>query len=100
MERRVLATDPNRDAACTAGIVTAVAPFARLGLAAFKTIDLPEGPPGIASWRDWFLAALPLRTAVLAALARTERFGISPSSRRAGPGSDAFSKRSDWRSGW
>ncbi|MBP0446011.1 aspartate/glutamate racemase family protein [Roseomonas sp. SSH11] len=113
MERRILVINPNRDRACTAGIAAAVAPFARPGHARFDTIALEEGPPAIASWRDWFSVALPLcaavqaeaadayviacvsdpgidavrevtdrpvlgpfRAAVLAAMARADRFGV------------------------
>ncbi|HEY8612406.1 MAG TPA: aspartate/glutamate racemase family protein [Roseomonas sp.] len=113
MERRILVINPNRDAACTAGIAAAVEPYARPGLARFDTIALKDGPAAIASWRDWFSVALPLcaavqaeaadayviacvsdpgveavrevtdrpvlgpfRAAVLAALARADRFGV------------------------
>lgn len=113
MERRILVINPNRDAACTAGIAAAVAPFARPGHARFDTIRLEDGPAAIASWRDWYSVALPLcaavqgeaadayvvacvsdpgveavrevtdrpvlapfRAAVLAALARADRFGV------------------------
>lgn len=64
MERRILIVNPNRDATCTAGIAAAVAPYARPGHARFDTIGLPDGPPMIASWRDWYSAALPLVSAV------------------------------------
>jgi Asp/Glu/hydantoin racemase len=113
MERRILVINPNRDAACTAGIAAAMAPFSRPGLARFDTVALADGPSAIASWRDWYSVALPLcarvqaeaadayviacvsdpgleavrevtdrpvigpfRTAVLAALARADRFGV------------------------
>lgn len=64
MERRILVINPNRDAACTAGIAAAVAPYARPGRARFDTIGLPDGPAAIASWRDWYQAAMPLVSAV------------------------------------
>lgn len=64
MDRRVLVINPNRDAACTAGIARAVAPFARPGTIRFDTTCLPDGPPAIATWRDWFSVALPLCDAV------------------------------------
>ncbi|WP_426957322.1 aspartate/glutamate racemase family protein [Muricoccus radiodurans] len=60
MERRILAINPNRDPACTAGIDLALSPFARARTARFDTLSLEEGPPAIATWRDWFSVALPL----------------------------------------
>ncbi|MBP0492730.1 aspartate/glutamate racemase family protein [Pararoseomonas indoligenes] len=113
MERRILVINPNKDAACTAGIAAAVAPYAKPGYARFDTVQLKDGPDAIASWRDWYSVALPLcdvvqaepadayviacvsdpgveavreitdrpvlgpfRASVLAALARTDRFGV------------------------
>jgi len=64
MERRILVINPNRDAACTAGIAAAVAPYGRPGLVRYDTIGLAEGPPAISSWQDWYAAALPLCDAV------------------------------------
>lgn len=60
MERRILVINPNRDAACTAGIAAAVSPYVRPGEARFDTIGVPEGPAAIASWRDWYEAVPPL----------------------------------------
>ncbi|WP_431284154.1 aspartate/glutamate racemase family protein [Humitalea sp. 24SJ18S-53] len=63
MDRRILVINPNSDAGCTAGIATAVAPFARPGVV-FDTISLPGGPPAIVSWDDWFGVAQPLERLV------------------------------------
>lgn len=56
MDRRILFINPNASAACTAGIAHAIAPFGP-GMA---VASLPDGPPAIASWRDWFSVAEPL----------------------------------------
>lgn len=56
MDRRILFINPNASAACTAGIADAIAPFGP-GMA---VAALPDGPPAIASWRDWFAVAEPL----------------------------------------
>ena len=109
---RILVINPNRSAACTAGIDAAVAPFRPAG-PAIDVVGLPEGPPAILSWRDWHGVVEPLcrrveaeaadayviacasdpgieavraatgapvfgvfRSAVAAAAARAERFGV------------------------
>lgn len=64
MERRILVINPNSDAACTAGIAAAVSTHTHPGLARFDTIGLKDGPQAVASWRDWYAAALPLVAAV------------------------------------
>ncbi|WP_338662504.1 aspartate/glutamate racemase family protein [Pararoseomonas sp. SCSIO 73927] len=69
MERRILVINPNRNAACTAGIAAAVAPYARPGHARFDTVQLDDGPDAITSWRDWYGVALPLCAAVQAEVA-------------------------------
>lgn len=56
MDRRILFVNPNADRGCTAGIAAAIAPFGP-GLHA---VGLPDGPPAIASWRDWAAAVEPL----------------------------------------
>ncbi len=68
MPSRILVINPNSDAACTAGITAAVAPFARPGLH-FDCVTLAEGPPAITTWQDWFGVALPLQRRVLAEVA-------------------------------
>ncbi len=110
---RILVVNPNSSASCTAGIAAAMARFAAPGLPRIEVTSLPEGPPAIATWRDWYAVAEPLcsfvarepadcyvigcvsdpgleavrmvtdrpvlglmRSAVGAALARGERFGI------------------------
>ncbi|WP_206667453.1 aspartate/glutamate racemase family protein [Muricoccus nepalensis] len=60
MERRILVINPNRDAACTAGIAAAVRPYDLPGRARFDTVGVAEGPAAIASWQDWYQAVPPL----------------------------------------
>jgi Asp/Glu/hydantoin racemase len=108
-----LAINPNSSAECGEGIAAALAPFRLPGGPALDVISLPEGPPAIYSWRDWFAVAEPIcrcierepaacyliacasdpaveaarattdrpvlgvfRSAVSAAIARVERFGV------------------------
>jgi Asp/Glu/hydantoin racemase len=108
---RILVINPNSSISCTAGIAAALARFGALGR--FEVVRLAEGPPAIASWRDWHSVAEPLcrlvereeaaayviacvsdpgleavrsvtrrpvlgmfRSAVAAAMARAERFGV------------------------
>jgi Asp/Glu/hydantoin racemase len=110
---RILIINPNRSAACTAGIDAAVAGFRHAGGPRIDVTDLPEGPPAIYTWRDWHAVVDPLcrrieretadlfviacasdpgieaaraatprpvlgvfRSAVAAAVARAERFGV------------------------
>jgi allantoin racemase len=110
---RILVINPNSSEACSAGIVTALAPFRFEGGPALEVMTLREGPPAIYSWRDWHSVVEPMcrlvqreeadayviacasdpgveavrtatskpvfgifRSAVAAAVARSERFGI------------------------
>lgn len=110
---RILFVNPNSSLSCTAGIAAALAPFAAPGHPRMQVMRLEEGPPAIATWRDWYGVAEPLcriverepalayviacvsdpgleavrmatqrpvfgllRSAIAAALARAERFGI------------------------
>ncbi len=57
---RILFINPNRSAACGAGIDAAIAPFRRPGSPALEVVSLPEGPEAIYSWRDWYSAAEPI----------------------------------------
>ncbi|HYZ34699.1 MAG TPA: aspartate/glutamate racemase family protein, partial [Crenalkalicoccus sp.] len=113
MTQRILVINPNASVSCTRGIAAALAPLALPGLARFEVMRLEDGPPAIATWRDWYSVAEPLcrvierepaeayviacvsdpgleaarmatkrpvlgmlRSAVAAALARAERFGV------------------------
>jgi Asp/Glu/hydantoin racemase len=57
---RILVINPNRNATCTAGIAAALRPLALPPGLVFDVVDLPEGPPAIATWEDWHSVALPL----------------------------------------
>ena len=60
MTDRILAINPNASVACTQGIAAALAPFAAPGLPRFEVMRLEDGPPAIATWRDWYGVAEPL----------------------------------------
>ncbi len=57
---RILIINPNRSLSCTEGIAAAVAPFAAPGLPRLEVVRLEDGPPAIATWRDWYAVAEPL----------------------------------------
>jgi allantoin racemase len=56
MPDRILVINPNRSIPCTEGIAAALAPLGPH----FRVTRLADGPPAIASWRDWFQVAEPL----------------------------------------
>lgn len=64
MAVRVLVINPNSSVSCTEGIAAALRPLAS-GAVLFDVVRLPDGPPAIASWDDWFAAAGPLRRMVV-----------------------------------
>jgi Asp/Glu/hydantoin racemase len=64
MRARVLVVNPNSSVSCTEGIAAALRPLASDAVR-FDVVRLPEGPPAVASWRDWFAVAEPLRRVVL-----------------------------------
>ncbi len=64
MRLRVLFVNPNSSVSCTEGIAAALRPLA-LPAVRFDVVRLAEGPPAVASWRDWFAVAEPLRRTVL-----------------------------------
>jgi Asp/Glu/hydantoin racemase len=60
MAERILLINPNSSLSCTASIAEAVAPLSAPGLPRLEVTHLPEGPPAIVTWRDWFGVAEPL----------------------------------------
>jgi Asp/Glu/hydantoin racemase len=60
MSQRILIINPNSSLSCTAGIAAALAPLATAGGPRFEVVRLAEGPPAIATWRDWYQVAEPL----------------------------------------
>ena len=63
MRARILVVNPNSSLSCTEGIAAALRPLASTA-ACFDVVRLPGGPPAVASWRDWFAVAEPLRELV------------------------------------
>ncbi len=63
MRARILVVNPNSSLSCTEGIAAALRPLASAA-ARFDVVRLPGGPPAVASWRDWFAVAEPLRELV------------------------------------
>jgi allantoin racemase len=64
MRARILVVNPNSSLSCTEGIAAALRPLASPA-ARFDVVRLAEGPPAVASWRDWYAVAEPLRSLVL-----------------------------------
>jgi allantoin racemase len=60
----ILVINPNSSPSCTEGIAVALRPLASPA-ARFDVLHLAEGPPAVASWRDWHAVAEPLRALVL-----------------------------------
>jgi Asp/Glu/hydantoin racemase len=60
MAERILVINPNSSLSCTRGIAEALAPFSAPGLPRLEVTHLPEGPPAIVTWRDWYAVAEPL----------------------------------------
>jgi Asp/Glu/hydantoin racemase len=56
MPDRILVINPNSSIPCTEGIAAALAPLGPH----FRVTRLVDGPPAIATWRDWFQVAEPL----------------------------------------
>jgi hypothetical protein len=60
MVERILIINPNSSISCTDGMAEAVAHYAAPGLPRIEVVRLPDGPPAIINWRDWFSVAEPL----------------------------------------
>jgi allantoin racemase len=60
MAERILLINPNSSLSCTQAIAEAVAPLSAPGLPLLEVTHLPDGPPAIVTWRDWFGVAEPL----------------------------------------
>ena len=110
---RILVINPNSSQPCSDGISTALDPLRFPGAPALDVVTLPEGPPAVETWRDWYRVVEPMcrlverteadayiiacasdpgieavrttttkpvfgifRSAVAAAVARAERFGV------------------------
>jgi len=64
MTRRILVINPNSSEACTETIRRAVAPLMPPAGPRLEVMTLTEGPPAIATWRDWHAVAGPLAALV------------------------------------
>jgi allantoin racemase len=93
MAGRILFINPNRSAACGAGIDAALAPFRAPGHPALEVVSLPEGPPAICSWADWFAAAGPILACIAREEARTDAFVIACASDPALPAAREATRR-------
>jgi Asp/Glu/hydantoin racemase len=60
MANRILVINPNASLSCTRGIAEALQPLAGAGLPHFEVVRLEDGPPAVATWRDWYGVAEPL----------------------------------------
>ena len=58
--RRILVINPNSSDACTAAIRDSLQPLMTAEAPRFDVETLPDGPPAIATWRDWHAVAGPL----------------------------------------
>jgi Asp/Glu/hydantoin racemase len=56
----ILTINPNRSAACSAGIEAAIAPFRFPGGPSLSVVTAADGPPAIYSWRDWHASVAPV----------------------------------------
>ena len=56
----ILTINPNRSAACSAGIAAAIAPFSFPGGPSLPVATSEDGPRAVYSWRDWHAAVGPM----------------------------------------
>jgi Asp/Glu/hydantoin racemase len=90
---RILFINPNRNTACGDGIAAALAPFQAPGLPRLDVVSLPEGPPAIYSWGDWFAAAGPILATIAREEASTDAFVIACASDPALPAAREATRR-------
>jgi Asp/Glu/hydantoin racemase len=93
MPGRILFINPNRSVACGDGIAAALAPFRAPGFPALEVVSLPEGPPAIYSWADWFAAAGPILACIAREEATTDAFVIACASDPALPAAREATRR-------
>ncbi|MFN6999632.1 MAG: DUF3422 family protein, partial [Elioraea tepidiphila] len=77
MTGRILFINPNSNARCGAGIAAALGPFRAEGFPMLDVVTLPDGPPAIVAWSDWYAAAGPILTAIRREDHRTDLFAIA-----------------------
>ncbi|WP_239451466.1 aspartate/glutamate racemase family protein [Elioraea rosea] len=93
MSGRILFINPNSSTACGAGIAAALAPFRAPGLPTLEVVSLPEGPPAIYTWADWFSAAGPILACIGREQERTDAFVIACASDPALPAAREATRR-------
>ncbi len=77
MTGRILFINPNSNARCGAGIAAALDPFRAEGLPTLDVVTLPDGPPAIVAWSDWYAAAGPILATIRREDNRTDLFAIA-----------------------
>lgn len=77
MTGRILFINPNSNERCGAGIAAALDPFRAEGFPAFDVVTLPDGPPAIVAWSDWYAASGPILEAIRREDNRTDLFAIA-----------------------
>lgn len=77
MSGRILFINPNSSERCGAGIAAALDPFRAEGLPALDVVTLPDGPPAIVAWADWYAAARPILDMIRREDNRTDLFAIA-----------------------
>ncbi|TQF80667.1 Asp/Glu racemase [Elioraea sp. Yellowstone] len=93
MTRRILFINPNSNARCGEGIARALDPFRAPGLPAFDVVTLPDGPPAIVSWSDWYAATGPILATIRREDDRTDLFAIACASDPALPAAREATRR-------
>lgn len=77
MTGRILFINPNSNQRCGAGIAAALAPFRAEGFPTLDVVTLPDGPPAIVAWSDWYAAAGPILDTIRREDNRTDLFAIA-----------------------
>lgn len=77
MTGRILFINPNSNARCGAGIAAALDPFRAKGFPTLDVVTLPDGPPAIVAWSDWYAAAGPILDTIRREDSRTDLFVIA-----------------------
>jgi Asp/Glu/hydantoin racemase len=77
MTGRILFINPNCNQRSGAGIAAALAPFRAEGFPVLDVVTLPDGPPAIVAWSDWYAAAGPILDTIRREDNRTDLFAIA-----------------------
>jgi allantoin racemase len=93
MTGRILFINPNSNQRCGAGIAAALDPFRAEGFPTLDVATLPDGPPAIVAWSDWYAAAGPILDAIRREDNRTDLFVIACASDPALPAARETTRR-------